>query len=237
MRLFDLRRARRGGWQGGQVPTGSGLIVAVEKDRAARAALVAGMRRGGVARLHRRATPDEAAALIRQAGILRLLAIGIGDAAEPALDLVAECRRSFPRAVILTIDHACGPDSVARAFRAGADDVIRAPYAESELVARLARRLGEALPKDDLLAGFAAIHLSPVEARILRLLADRQGHTVGRRDLALAIGDRDWTYGDRKFDVHVARIRRKLQTVVGDRVTVHTVRSAGYRLEMDAAER
>lgn len=210
---------------------GPRLAVAIEKDRDARAALVAGLRRGGIARLRRRSRPDEARQLIRDGSELRLLAIGVGDPPDAALELIRDCRHWFPEAVILVVDHRCCDDSVAEAFKAGADDVVRAPYAESELVARLVRRLGESVPTDGALASFTETHLSPVEGRILRFLFDRRGEIVTRNELARAIDNTEWTYGDRRFDVHITKIRRKLEGALSSRVQVKTIRSAGYRLE------
>jgi len=37
-----------------------------------------------------------------------------------------------------------------------------------------------------------------------------------------------WVYGDRKFDVHITKIRKKLRDAFGERYVVETVRSAGY---------
>lgn len=207
------------------------LAIAVERDKKACTALVAGLRRGGVARVQHRATPETARALIEGGQTLRLLAIGLDDPARPALELIRDCRDRFPQSVILAIDHAPGAETAADAFRAGADDVLRSPFPESELVARLARRLGHAIPAADIPGTISEINFTPVEARILQVLIAHPGEIVTRNTLAKAIDNADWAYGDRKFDVHITRIRRKLRSALGDRMTVRTIRAEGYCID------
>jgi DNA-binding response OmpR family regulator len=207
------------------------LAVAVEKDKKACTALVTGLRHGGVARVQHRATPETARALIDTGEPLRLLAIGLDDPALAALELIRDCRKRFPDSVILAIDHVPGAETAADAFRAGADDVLRAPYPESELVARLARRLGQAIPARSILGTISEINFTPVEARIVQVLIAHAGDLVTRNELAKAIDNADWAYGDRKFDVHITKIRRKLRSALGDRMTVRTIRAEGYCLE------
>src|SRR5690606_37851927 len=135
-----------------------------------------------IARVQHRATPEAARELIGGGQALRLLAIGLHEPAHPGLELIRDCRSRFPAAVILAVDHAPGPDSAAEAFRAGVDDVLRTPYPESELVARLARRMGVAIPQGEVQATIAALNLTPVEARIMHLLITRSGRLVTRNE-------------------------------------------------------
>jgi DNA-binding response OmpR family regulator len=127
-----------------------------------------------------------------------------------------------------------------KAFLAGADDVIDWPCKLSELSARFFRRAG--LPLDPLLTEPEAADwdrqvsiadragLTLAEAQILHLLLDRAGETVSRDALSMALEGRPWRYGDRKYDVHVASIRRKLADAFGEEMHVETQRSAGYRI-------
>ncbi|MFC6639655.1 DNA-binding response regulator [Sulfitobacter sp. JBTF-M27] len=130
----------------------------------------------------------------------------------------------------------CGTD----AFFAGADDVVEWPCPLHELAARVAVRLGHPLDQDNLqnlnveweteayLADRA--QLTTVEAQILGILYRHQGEIVTRDDLSQAIDGRPWQYGDRKFDVHVAKIRKKFSQAFGSEISVSTVRSSGYLL-------
>lgn len=69
--------------------------------------------------------------------------------------------------------------------------------------------------------------LPPVEARLTGELVRRFGAVVSRADLAAA-GWPQGAPGRNALDVHVLRLRRRLQPV---RLVIRTVRSRGYLLE------
>jgi hypothetical protein len=69
--------------------------------------------------------------------------------------------------------------------------------------------------------------LPPVEARLTGALVRRFGAVVSRDDLAAA-GWPDGAPGRNALDVHVLRLRRRLEPV---RLAIRTVRSRGYLLE------
>lgn len=71
------------------------------------------------------------------------------------------------------------------------------------------------------------VSLPPVESRLLAALLDRQGAVVSREALARA-GWPAGTPGRNALDVHVLRLRRRLE---GTGLAVRTVRSRGYLLE------
>ena len=126
------------------------------------------------------------------------------------------------------------------AFLAGADDVVEWPCPLHELAARVSVRLGQGVdqgsPQDQNIEWETEVYLSnraqltTIEARVLRILYSHQGEIVTRDDLSEAIDGRPWQYGDRKFDVHVGRIRKKFSQAFGSEISVSTVRSSGYRL-------
>lgn len=62
---------------------------------------------------------------------------------------------------------------------------------------------------------------------------EQGGQIVTRDTLSLAIDNKPWSYGNRKFDVHVARIRKKLDSAYGGDLKLRTVRSAGYQLTVN----
>lgn len=72
--------------------------------------------------------------------------------------------------------------------------------------------------------------LPPVEARLTSALVGRFGAVVSRADLAAA-GWPDGAPGRNALDVHVLRLRRRLQPV---RLAIRTIRSRGYLLEPSA---
>lgn len=69
--------------------------------------------------------------------------------------------------------------------------------------------------------------LPPVEARLTSVLVQRFGAVVSRADLSAA-GWPEGAPGRNALDVHVLRLRRRLQPV---RLAIRTVRSRGYLLE------
>ena len=107
------------------------------------------------------------------------------------------------------------------------------PFSLREFDARLRLRLrdrGVAPAGESDEGGLAKLALTPVEARIVDLLMRDKGRIVTRNELSRLLHDCDWEYGDRKFDVHITKIRKKLRKGFGDRYTVRAVRSVGYLL-------
>lgn len=77
------------------------------------------------------------------------------------------------------------------------------------------------------------IRLTHLEFELLRYLVTRQGTTVSRQELLEGLyGETDGTApADRTIDVHVLRLRRKLDRYAD---VVRTVRGSGYRIDPHA---
>ncbi len=132
----------------------------------------------------------------------------------------------------------------------GADDYVVKPYSLRELISRvraLLRRaygelaaplVGEKLKFDDLeidlerlqvrLAG-QALSLTPTEFRLLRYLASHPQRPFERSELIEAV----WGYdsnlvNDRTVDVHIRRLREKLEPNPTNPRWIATVRGVGY---------
>ena len=167
----------------------------------------------------------------------------VGDVPDRA-DAVKAIADAIP-GFLIAIEQSDGDLSVEDAFLQGADDVLRVPYTLRELALRLRARIGllGSSENDDLFLD--ATHwgdeayiseragLTESEAHIVHVLMKHSGKIVSRDALSLEIDGRAWDYGDRKFDVHVAKIRKKLTSTFGDNISVQTVRSAGYILSID----
>jgi two-component system copper resistance phosphate regulon response regulator CusR len=134
----------------------------------------------------------------------------------------------------------------------GADDYLVKPFAFEEVVARiraLMRRpaIGEPIRllaadlEMDLGArrvtrGGQAIELTPREFELLNCLMRHQGRVVSRSMLAQRVW-RDTarsTTLDNIIDVHIARVRRKIDAP-GSMRLIHTVRGVGFTLRTDAS--
>lgn len=149
---------------------------------------------------------------------------------------------------IVALDTQNNPKNSVEAFLAGADDVVRSPFTIKEFGLRLRahmarpgeqlfdREFFDAADWDTEAFIVSRAGLTSAEAQVAHVLITHNGRIVTRDELSRAIDDRPWSYGERKFDVHVAKIRKKLNVTFGEKISVSTVRSAGYRLTLDAPE-
>lgn len=129
----------------------------------------------------------------------------------------------------------------------GADDYITKPFSPRALVARvramLRRSRGEVRAPAILRVGAleidpekytvtlndAPLRLTPIEFKLLNLLARRPGQTLTREQLL------DDLHGgassiDRSVDSHIKNLRRKLENASTDPPSIETVYGIGYRL-------
>lgn len=164
---------------------------------------------------------------------------------EEAVALIERVKQKANPPVVIALQNGVS-EFGAQAFLAGADDVVDWPCSLHELALRLFVRLGQspntssASVQDanwETEAYIAArAGLTTAEAQVMRVLFSHDGQIVTRDDLSYAVDARPWRYGDRKFDVHVAKIRKKLLDSFGSQMSVSTVRSSGYCLSTNGAD-
>lgn len=175
------------------------------------------------------------------------------DVMMPGLDGIEVCRRlrtSHPDLPILMLTAKGSEDDVVAGFTAGADDYVHKPFSLRELLVRveaLLRRSGSAplLPPVDLngirfepdnlrvQSGGRAVALTRREGDLLLYLHRHRQRIVTRRELLAEV----WGYADpdletRTVDIHMQRLRRKLEEVapLRGKALIETVRGGGYRL-------
>ena len=163
-------------------------------------------------------------------------------------ELCRTIRRTSDVPIVMVTARADTHDVVA-GLEAGADDYLTKPFAPKELSARIRALLRRARPANPahprLLFGDleiipdegkvtragTEIHLIKTEFRLLCELAQNPGRVFSREQLL----DHVWGYGyfgdGRLVDVHIRRLRTKVEVDAANPRHVVTVRGLGYRLQ------
>jgi two-component system OmpR family response regulator len=152
---------------------------------------------------------------------------------------------------VLMLSAMAAVDDRVAGLTAGSDDYLTKPFAFAELLARLRlmlRRGGAGAQPTTQLAcgdlemdllsrkvkrGPRAIDLQPREFRLLEYLLRHKEEVVTRTMLLEGVWDYHFDPGTNVIDVHVSRLRRKIDDGEGAPL-IHTVRGAGYRLGTEA---
>ena len=169
----------------------------------------------------------------------------------PGIDGFDVCRaiRRVSDVPIVMVTARADTHDVVAGLEAGADDYLTKPFAPKELSARIRALLRRARTSDTGSAnlrfgdleiipdegvvrrGGEEIHLTKTEFRLLVELASSPGRVFNRETLL----ERVWGYGyfgdGRLVDVHVRRLRTKVEADPANPRHVVTVRGLGYKLQ------
>jgi two-component system response regulator RegX3 len=167
-------------------------------------------------------------------------------------DAVRKADREQP---IIMLTAKTSDEDIVNGLALGADDYIAKPFSIAELVLRVQAVLrrsgtGIALAAQILLSGdieidtrnlsgrrgAEALAFTRREIQILQYLKQHADRPVSRDELLTRVWGYDRTAGieTRTVDIHIAKLRRKIEPIAGEPCNLITIRGAGYRLMVGA---
>ncbi len=174
---------------------------------------------------------------------------------EPPMDGIEVLRRlrSRPGLCVLMLSSTGAEIVKVLALSIGADDYLTKPFSGEELAARVKailrrRALGDAPSEGPPLVfgalridqgarqawrGQSLLDLTPTEYGLLVALARNPGRVLSREQLMEQAWPRGGASDERTVDVHIGRLRKKLEADPDAPQFITTVRGAGYRLERE----
>jgi DNA-binding response OmpR family regulator len=155
--------------------------------------------------------------------------------------------RAVSTVPIIVITARGADDVVVSTLDAGADDYLVKPFSVSQLEARVRavlRRRSALGPDDVIEVGGLVIDsrsrevvldgnpmdLSPKEFDLLRVLAERSGEVVTKRELMAEVWREPYGGSDRTVDVHLSWLRNKLGETAQQPRYLRTVHGVGVKL-------
>jgi two-component system OmpR family response regulator len=162
------------------------------------------------------------------------------------LTIVSVMRTTGIETPVLMISALTEVDERVRGLRAGGDDYLTKPFASEEMTARLEVLLRRAntQPRQTLLRvhdleldlvtrearrGGREVALLPTEFKLLEFLMRNSGQVLTRTMIFEAIWGYHFDPGTNLIDVHLGRLRRKVDTP-GVEPLIRTIRGSGYAL-------
>jgi DNA-binding response OmpR family regulator len=158
-----------------------------------------------------------------------------------------EALRSTSDVPIVIVSARDDTADVVLGLESGADDYVTKPFVPEELLARVrahlrrrpdkstnAFQLGElrVIPDEGVVrhSDGAELHLTSTEFRLLTDLAAASGKVLSREDLLEHVWGYDYFGDSRLVDVHIRRLRMKIEPDPASPTYLVTVRGTGYKL-------
>jgi two-component system OmpR family response regulator/two-component system copper resistance phosphate regulon response regulator CusR len=163
----------------------------------------------------------------------------------PGLEVLRELRGAGIHSPVIVLTALGSVEERVAGLNAGADDYVVKPFALVELMARVeavcrrtSNRPAAVMQAGPLTLDLTTrrvtrddkeIELTPTEFSLLELLMRYAGQVVTRRMLCEHLWDTDWEGATNVIEVHINRLRGKLDKGFDDSV-IQTVRGRGYAL-------
>ncbi len=224
---------------------GGPLILVVEDEPAMRRFLRASLGSRGY-RVLEAATAAEATLLATSHNPdLTILDLGLPD--QDGIELVKAFREWSRRAIVVLSARGREEDKV-EALDAGADDYLTKPFGVNELFARMrvAMRHADGGPVDEpvltigdvsidlarreVKRGEAPVRLTPIEYKLLALLAKNAGRVLTHRQILKEVWGPSAVDHTHYVRVHMAELRKKIEADSGRPRILVTEPGVGYRL-------
>ena len=227
----------------------SSRILLVEDDERIRTSMRLALEDEGY-ELAEAASGEEAFDLAAQALTTQPFDLVIIDIMLPGMDGFAACRelRRHSAVPIIMVTARTDTHDVVAGLEAGADDYVTKPFEPKELAARIRALLRRARAAEGgpatltfgeleiapeagvvKLAG-EEVHLTRTEFLLLCELANNAGKVLSREQLLERVWSYDYFGDGRLVDVHVRRLRTKIEPDPANPTHVLTVRGLGYKL-------
>ena len=180
-----------------------------------------------------------------------LIVLDLGLPDMPGADVCRDIR-GWSTAPILVLSARHSDEEKASLLDLGADDYVTKPFSTRELQARVRAQLRRArmgqsgegatrieadglavdLVKRSVSRDGVAVHLTPIEWELLRVLATNAGRTMTHRQLFAQVWGRQHGDPQQNLRVHVASLRRKLERDAVRPQLIITEPGVGYRFDL-----
>jgi DNA-binding response OmpR family regulator len=168
----------------------------------------------------------------------------------PGMDGFETCRalRRQSTVPIIMVTARSDTHDVVAGLEAGADDYVTKPFVAKELAARIRALLRRSRPEESgspvirfgdveieadagvVRRGGEEVHCTRTEFRLLSELAEHPGKVLSREHLLEQVWGYDYFGDGRLVDVHVRRLRTKIEPDPANPRFILTVRGMGYKL-------
>jgi two-component system, OmpR family, response regulator RegX3 len=170
------------------------------------------------------------------------------------LSLCAQLRREHSDTPVILMSERGTTADLVRGFNQGADDYVTTPYEAAELLARIQavlrryRRVDRSVTSAMVQVGKTRLDLgrlsftassgtsvliTPTEMRLLECLMRNANAVIPRETLIEQTWGYDSDNADNRIDVHIRRLRHKIEAHPKDRHLIRTVRGVGYSFHAD----